>query len=89
MKCFTLHVMNLKYMKVSLFEISYKKKISFSPYCNFLRCTCIIYYVNQALYFRPQKKKKNPGLLHMKNHPLHMSKLKLLYFEKKLAIYNG
>ncbi len=26
MKCFTLHVMNLKYMKVSLFEISYKKK---------------------------------------------------------------
>ncbi len=39
--CFTLHVMNLKYMKVSLFEISYKKKITFSPYCNFLRCTCI------------------------------------------------
>ncbi len=28
--CFTLHVMNLKYMNVSLFEISYK--ISFSPY---------------------------------------------------------
>ncbi len=26
-KCFTLHVMNLKYMKVSLFEISYKKKL--------------------------------------------------------------
>ncbi len=26
LKCFTLHVMNLKYMKVSLFEISYKKK---------------------------------------------------------------
>ncbi len=25
LKCFTLHVMNLKYMKVSLFEISYKK----------------------------------------------------------------
>ncbi len=26
LKCFTLHVMDLKYMKVSLFEISYKKK---------------------------------------------------------------
>ncbi len=26
---FTLHVMNLKYMKVSLFEISYKKKWTF------------------------------------------------------------
>ncbi len=28
--------MNLKYIKVSLFEISYKKKITFSPYSNFL-----------------------------------------------------
>ncbi len=27
--CFTLHVINLKYMKVSLFEISYKKKMNF------------------------------------------------------------
>ncbi len=26
LKCFTLHVMNIEYMKVSLFEISYKKK---------------------------------------------------------------
>ncbi len=26
LKCFTLHVINLKSMKVSLFEISYKKK---------------------------------------------------------------
>ncbi len=25
-KCFTLHIMNLRYMKVSLFEISYKKR---------------------------------------------------------------
>ncbi len=32
--------MNLKYMKVSRFEISYKKKWNFSPYSNFLRCTC-------------------------------------------------
>ncbi len=40
MKCFTLHVMNLKYMKVSLFEIIYKKKWTFSPESNFLRCTC-------------------------------------------------
>ncbi len=29
LKCFTLHVMNLKYLKVSLFEISYKKKFNF------------------------------------------------------------
>ncbi len=27
MQCFTLHVMNLRYMKVSLFEISYKKQM--------------------------------------------------------------
>ncbi len=33
LKCFTFHVMNLKYMKVSLFEISYKK--TFSPYSIF------------------------------------------------------
>ncbi len=25
----------------SIFEISYKKKLTFSPYSNFLRCTCI------------------------------------------------
>ncbi len=41
LKCFTLHVMNLKYMKVSLFETSYKNFVTFSPYSNFLRCTCI------------------------------------------------
>jgi len=29
LKCFTLHVMNLKYMKMSLFEISYKKMFYF------------------------------------------------------------
>ncbi len=41
MKCFTLHVMNLKYMKVSLFETSYKKKVrTFSRHSIFLRCTC-------------------------------------------------
>ncbi len=44
MKCFTLHVMNLKYMKVSLFEISYKKKLTFSRHSNLLRCTCICIY---------------------------------------------
>ncbi len=27
-------------MKVSLFEISYKKKNTFSPYSNVLRCIC-------------------------------------------------
>ncbi len=36
--CLTLHVMNLKCMKVSLFEISYKKKLS--RYSIFFRCTC-------------------------------------------------
>ncbi len=35
LKCFTLHVINLKYMKVSLFEISYKKKLTFSRYSFF------------------------------------------------------
>ncbi len=40
MKCFTLHAMNLKYMKVSVFEISYKKKWTFSQHSNLLRCTC-------------------------------------------------
>ncbi len=33
--------MNLKYMKVSLFEISYKKKTTLSRHSNLLRCTCI------------------------------------------------
>ncbi len=32
--------MNLKYMKVSLFEITYKKKLTFSQHSNSLRCTC-------------------------------------------------
>ncbi len=41
--CFTLHVMNLKYMKVSLCEISYKKKKYFSLYSTFLICTCKYY----------------------------------------------
>ncbi len=41
LKYFTLHVMNLKYMKVSHFEIGYKKKIrTFSPYSYCFRCTC-------------------------------------------------
>ncbi len=33
--------MNLKNMKVSLFEITYKKKLTFSRHSNLLRCTCI------------------------------------------------
>ncbi len=36
LKCFTLHVMNLKYMIVSLFETSYNKKLTFSPYSNLM-----------------------------------------------------
>ncbi len=35
--------MDLKYMKVSLFEIAYKKKWTFSRHSNLLRCTCISY----------------------------------------------
>ncbi len=31
----------LKYMKVSLFEITYKKKETFSRHSNLLRCTCM------------------------------------------------
>ncbi len=42
LKCFTLHAMNLKYMKVSLFEITCKKKWTFSRHSNSLRCTCIL-----------------------------------------------
>ncbi len=38
---YTLNVMNLKYMKVSLFEISYKKKWFCFTIFNFLRWTCI------------------------------------------------
>ncbi len=45
LKCFTLHAMNLKYMKVSLFEITYKKKWTFSRHSNLLRCTCIFMYI--------------------------------------------
>ncbi len=44
LKCFTLHAMNLKYMKVSLFEITYKKKWTFSQHSNSLRCTCRYVY---------------------------------------------
>ncbi len=36
--------MNLKYMKVSLFEIIYKKKFTFSTIFKFFRCTCIVWY---------------------------------------------
>ncbi len=36
-KCFTLHVMNLEYMKVSLSTLS--------RYSNVLRCTCVYIYV--------------------------------------------
>ncbi len=43
--------MNLKYMKVSLFEISYKKKFTFSRHSNLLRCTCILAMLCVALFF--------------------------------------
>ncbi len=82
--------MNLKYMKVSLFEISYKKKNKFFTILQFSEMH--LYYLLCKPGFvlsAPKKKKKNPGLLHMKNHPLHMSKYKVVVFREKLAIYNG
>ncbi len=42
MKCFTLHAMHLKYMKVSLFEITYKKKWTFPRHSNLLSICMII-----------------------------------------------
>ncbi len=36
LKCLTLHAMNLKYIKVSFSEISYKKNFTFLPYSIFL-----------------------------------------------------
>ncbi len=48
-KCFTLHAMNLKYMKVLLFEITYKKKWTFSRHSNLL-CTCMW---AQVIWSRP------------------------------------
>ncbi len=33
-------------MKVSLFEVSYKKKWTFSRYSNLLRCTCTTIFVS-------------------------------------------
>ncbi len=43
--------MNLKYMKVSLFEITYKKKWTFSWHSNLLRCTCIVRLQNEWLFW--------------------------------------
>ncbi len=37
-------------MKVSLFEITYKKKLTFSRYSNLLRCTCIYIYIYIYIY---------------------------------------
>ncbi len=54
LKCFTLHVMNLKYMKVSLFEISYKKKINFFTIFSFsemhlYKCLSVICQMSRPL----------------------------------------
>ncbi len=43
LKCFTLHLRNLKYMKVSLFEML-QEKTKCSWYSNLFRCTCIFVY---------------------------------------------
>ncbi len=44
--------MNLKYMKVSLFEITCKKKWTFSRHSNSLRCTCNTWCVDKGLGIR-------------------------------------
>ncbi len=51
-KCLTLHLINQEYMKVLLFEISYKKKLV-SLYFNCLRCNSIFYiYIYIYIYIR-------------------------------------
>ncbi len=43
LKCFSLHVMNLKYMNVSLFEINnLQEKITFFTIFNFFKCNCML-----------------------------------------------
>ncbi len=42
--------MNIKYMKVSLFEISYKKKWTLSPYYIFFLCNCLPVYLRTCLF---------------------------------------
>uniref|UniRef100_A0A671N5F9 SWIM-type domain-containing protein n=1 Tax=Sinocyclocheilus anshuiensis TaxID=1608454 RepID=A0A671N5F9_9TELE len=39
----TITLWKVKYMQVSLFEISYKKNLTFSRYSNFLSCTCSLH----------------------------------------------
>ncbi len=48
---FTCRLMNLEYMKVSQFEINYKKEINLTQYSYFLRSTCI-----QFVYIDNKKK---------------------------------
>ncbi len=48
---FTCRPMNLEYMKVSQFEINYKKEINLTQYSYFLRSTCI-----QFVYIDNKKK---------------------------------
>ncbi len=51
LKCFTLHVMNLEYMKVSLFEISYKKNNFFMIFKFFEMHLCIYIYIYIHIVF--------------------------------------
>ncbi len=48
--------MNLKYMKASLFEITYKKKWTFSRHSNLLRCTCINEYCSYVQIYTDASK---------------------------------
>ncbi len=64
--------MNLKYMKFSLFEISYNKKWTFSRHSNLLRCTCTqltkgVFFIIlwRYTYFSKQQKEKNRAFLYL------------------------
>ncbi len=70
-----------------------QEKMNFFTILQFSEMHLYYLYVNQALYFPPKKKKKKKKeilvFLTWKNHPLHMSKYKVVVFREKLAIYNG
>ncbi len=51
-KCFTFTCNTSKISERFTFLISYKKKWTFSPYSNFLRCTCILFLMNSNSKFK-------------------------------------
>ncbi len=78
LKCFTLHIMNLKYMKVSLFEISKEKTLS--PYSIFFRCTCI----EGAQRFIHTKHHHGKTTLYNANIHFNNMKIKILILHLKI-----